>query len=381
MNVSVEQDYVPGPHGEWERRSPEAVGMNASQLDEAIAFHREHSSARDQGLLFRDFPREALADIPGIEAIDPPSEEPFARAIGPVKRRGPENGLILRHGYIVAEWGNTKQIDMTYSVTKSYLATMAGLALDRGLIRDVHDRVGEYVHDGHFDSPHNAQITWHHLLQQTSDWQGTLWGKPDWADRPDGEPGYWHERPLHTPGTHYKYNDVRVNLLAYSLLRVWRRPLPQLLRELIMDPIGASRTWDWYGYENSWVTIDGVRMQSVSGGAHWGGGLWICSEDHARFGQLHLRRGRWKDQQLLSEQWIDAALTPGDVNPSYGYMWWLNTGGELWPSVPHTSYAAIGAGRNAIWIDPEHDLVVVVRWIKPDMLDGFLQRVLAAVQS
>ena len=87
-----------------------------------------------------------------------------------------------------------------------------------------------------------------------------------------------------TPGTKYEYNDVRVNLLAYSLLHVWREPLPKIIKRYIMDPIGASTTWRWYGYKNSWVEIDGNRVQSVSGGGHSGGGVFISTEDHARFG-------------------------------------------------------------------------------------------------
>ena len=78
---------------------------------------------------------------------------------------------------------------------------------------------------------------------------------------------------LNEPGTFFKYNDVRVNLLAYSLLQVSRKPLPVVLKEKIMDPIGASTTWRWYGYDNSFVNIDGVMVQSVSGGGHFGGGL------------------------------------------------------------------------------------------------------------
>ena len=76
-----------------------------------------------------------------------------------------------------------------------------------------------------------------------------------------------------------------------------------------MDPIGASTTWRWYGYENSWVNIDGQMMQSVSGGGHWGGGMWISARDLARFGLLTLRRGRWKDKQIISEEWMKLALT------------------------------------------------------------------------
>src|SRR5258708_19670915 len=88
------------------------------------------------------------------------------------------------------------------------------------------------------------------MLRQTSDWEGTLWGKPDWADRPEPNAAQWTTRPRHKPGTVYKYNDVRVNALALAALNVWRRPLPQVLKETIMDPIGASDTWRWFGYEN-----------------------------------------------------------------------------------------------------------------------------------
>ena len=102
-------------------------------------------------------------------------------------------------------------------------------------------------------------------------------------------------RTRNEPGSVYKYNDVRVNLLALAALHVWRRPLPQVLRELVMDPIGASNTWRWHGYENSWVNVDGVMVQSVSGGGHWGGGMFISARDQARFGLLTLRRGKWED--------------------------------------------------------------------------------------
>ncbi len=144
-----------------------------------------------------------------------------------------------------------------------------------------------------FEAPKNQPIRWDHLLRQTSDWQGTLWGKPDWADRPEGEPAMWPNRKLYEPGTRWKYNDVRVNVLALALLHVWRRPLPDVLREEIMEPIGASSTWRWHGYENSWIELDGRRVQSVAGGGHWGGGMFINAYDMARFGYLFLRNGRW----------------------------------------------------------------------------------------
>jgi CubicO group peptidase (beta-lactamase class C family) len=188
-------------------------------------------------------------------------------------------------------------------------------------------------------------------------------------------------RPRHEPGTVYKYNDVRVNALALAALHVWRRPLPQVLKDLVMDPIGASSSWRWHGYDTSWVTLDGQRVQSVSGGGHWGGGMWISARDQARFGYLTLRRGRWKDRQILSERWVALALTPTAAQPTYGFMnWFLNTERKLLPSAPATSFYHAGNGANIIYCDPEHDLVAVVRWIKSDQLDGFVQRLLASVK-
>ncbi|MDF1504012.1 serine hydrolase [Roseisolibacter sp. H3M3-2] len=310
--------------------------------------------------------------------------------------------MIVRGGYVVAEWGDPERVDMTFSVTKSFLSTTVGLAFDRGLIRSLDDRVRAYVgpvvlaarpdrsaervgraellHP--FDTPHNRTITWDHLLRQTSDWEGTLWGKPEWADRPTGQPAEWTTRPRKAPGSAYEYNDVRVNALALAATSVWRRPLPQVLREQVMDPIGASPTWRWVGYDDSWVLLDGQAVQSVSGGGHWGGGMFISARDMARFGLLTLRRGRWRDRQLLSEEWVRRALTPTPAQTDYGFMnWFLNTDRKRWPSAPATAFAHLGNGTNIVYVDPEHDLVAVVRWIENGAVDGFLQRLLAAVEK
>ncbi len=230
-----------------------------------------------------------------------------------------------------------------------------------------------------FSTPHNRTITWDAMLRQTSDWEGTLWGKPDWADRPDADASKWLNRKRNTPGTVYEYNDVRVNALALAATSVWRRPLPQVLKETIMDPIGASTTWRWMGYRNSWIVLDGQAVQSVSGGGHWGGGMFINAYDMARFGLLTLNRGKWNGRQLLSEQWIKQATTPTTPQPTYGYMnYFLNTNQKLLPSAPASSYSHIGNGTNIVYVDPEHDLVMVLRWIDSKAQDGVVKRVLDA---
>jgi CubicO group peptidase (beta-lactamase class C family) len=347
--------------------------MDAARLNEAVKFAvaSENPATKDMKLY--------LATTFG-------ATEPLDTPIGFTKDRGPANGLIIRHGCVVAEWGDPKRVDMTFSVTKTFLTTVVGLAWQRGLIHDVNDYVREYMPPGVdlFEAPHNQPIKWDHLLRQTSDWQGTLWGKPDWADRPEGEkPADWPNRKLWEPGTHYKYNDVRVNVLALAALNVWRRPLQEVLREEIMEPIGASSTWRWYGYDNSWVEIDGQRFQAVTGGGHWGGGLVINAFDMARFGYLVLQNGKWKDRTIISEDWIRMARTPGPANPTYGFAnWFLNTGRKPLPAAPESAVYFEGNGNNVIYIDWDNDIVAVVRWIRGgDALNEFLAKMLASIKA
>ncbi|HEX8499761.1 MAG TPA: serine hydrolase [Pyrinomonadaceae bacterium] len=385
---AASRPYYPGPADAWERRSPQQVGMDAARLQEAINFAvaSESKSPRNLELAhYQTFGRE-----------------PFGQAVGPFRERGAPAGVVLRRGYLVAEWGDTARVDMTFSVTKSFLSTVVGLAYDRKMIRSLQDRVRDYMppvlslapNRGRgraeslgepqllepFETEHNRKITWEHLLRQTSDWEGTLWGKPEWADRPSNNPAEWRTRARSEPGAAYEYNDVRVNALALAALGVWRRPLPQVLREHVMDRIDASTTWRWYGYETSWVELDGEAVQSVSGGGHWGGGMFISARDMARFGLLTLRRGRWKDDRILSEEWLRQATTPTSVQPTYGFMnFFLNTERKYLPSAPAAAFAHVGNGTNVIYVDPEHDLVVVARWIENGAVDGFIGRVLASV--
>jgi CubicO group peptidase (beta-lactamase class C family) len=106
-------------------------------------------------------------------------------------------------------------------------------------------------------------------------------------------------------------------------------------------------------------------MQSVSGGGHWGGGMFINSYDMARFGLLFLRNGKWGDKQLVSEKWIQMARTPGRANENYGYAnWFLNTNKKSISNAPATAVYFEGNGANIIYVDWDNDIVAVLRWVK-----------------
>jgi CubicO group peptidase (beta-lactamase class C family) len=94
-----------------------------------------------------------------------------------------------------------------------------------------------------------------------------------------------------------------------------------------------------------------------------------------------LRQGNWGGEQLVSESWFRQAVTPTDIKKDYGYMWWLNTDRALFPAAPESAFFALGAGStNVIFVDPEHDLVTVTRWVDGgEHVNEFIRLVLEAV--
>ena len=353
------------PDNKWKEVTPVSQGLDNKKIEDAIAFALNNENSVNRDLR--------------ISIIESFGREPNYEIKGPTKKRGATNGLIIKNGFIIGKWGDTERVDMTFSVTKSYLSTVAAIAFDRGMIGLDH-KLKNYIWDGKFDDPHNSSITWHHLLNQSSQWSGNLFGTYDWVDRPPNDLTLEEikKQKLLPPGKAYKYNDVRVNLLSYSLLNVFREPLPKILKKNVMDNIGASSTWRWYGYDQSMLIMDGVKVQSVSGGGHFGGGLFINSKDHARFGLLFLRDGMWKDKRLISNKWIELMTEPSENNESYGYMWWLNKGYRKWEGLAENIFYGAGFGGNYVVIVPDHQLVIVARWIDSSKIGDLVKRVVDA---
>jgi len=360
--------YFP-PAGQWSQRAPAELGFDGEALHQAVNFALEQETR---------LPRDLSVAIPLSF-----SREPFDTPVGPTQARGGPTGVIVRHGYVAATWGDPDRVDMTFSVAKSFLSTVVGVGVAKGKIGGLDERVSARLDLPEFQGEPNGAITWDQLLRQTSNWRGTLWGKPDWADRPQGDdPFAWPDASVPPPGASWKYNDVRVNALALAALHAWREPLPAVLKREVMDLIGASDTWHWEGYENSWVTLDGRRVQSVSGGGHWGGGMFINAWDLARFGLLCLHQGQWDGREVYPGSWFEHARTPTPQNPEYGVMnWFLNTDGKLLPSAPAEAITHFGMGTNMVYVDPVHDVVIVARWIDRGQVDAFIGRVLAALRD
>ncbi len=109
------------PDRDWRHQTPADAGIDAAKLKDAIDFAVAAES---------HYPRDAV-----LTHYQTFGREPFGYAIGPIKDRGDPTGLVVHHGYIVAEWGEPTRVDMTHSVTKSLLSSVIGVAL-----RPRHDR-------------------------------------------------------------------------------------------------------------------------------------------------------------------------------------------------------------------------------------------------
>jgi CubicO group peptidase (beta-lactamase class C family) len=358
-------DYVPPP-GQWEAVAPARAGFDRARLEQAVALAQRSAVVEP-------------ADLERVIVEHYSVREPGYRVLGPTRSRAATSGMVLRGGRIVAQWGDVERTDMTFSVSKSFLATVAGFALADGHVASLDEPVARRVEGPWFEGEPQARITWRHLLEQTSDWRGELHGIEDWADRPVGANlAQWRNPPRPGPGVAHEYNDVRVNLLALSLLQVLRQPLARVLNARVMEPIGATPMWRWHGYRNAWVELDGMRVQSVSGGGHFGGGIFMGTADMARFGLLVARDGRWGERQVLPRGWVAAMATPSAAKPDYGLLWWLNTDRKAIPAAPESAIWAAGFAGNWIYVDRENDLVVVLRWV-PDQVP-VIEAVLGALR-
>ena len=303
------------PVTEWERARPESLGIDATQLDSALAFLATHSG-----------------------------------------KDGLEEVLVIRHGRVAWAGDSIHKVHDIWSCTKSFTATAAGLLIAEGLIElDQPAATHEPLLREYY-----PEVTYRHFLTMTSGYDAvgdSRWGEAsqDWSATP-----YTPAPPHFAPGTAYAYWDEAMILAGRALTQAAGTSLNDYLDERLFSKIGITRR-EWWG--------EGYVGDSIK--INFGGtGLKMSAQEQARFGLLYLNNGRWRDQQLVPEDWVRAATTNqvpptlalGDTDRAstdgrgtYGYNWWVIPAGDDHPAAAYTS----GLNHNVCLIVPDWDMVVV----------------------
>jgi hypothetical protein len=272
------------------------------------------------------------------------------------------DGLIVLHnGDLLYEnyWqGNSKdQPHISWSMAKSFLSALIGIAYYDGLIENLNDPITKYLKDFIGTGYENVPIK--DILQMSS---GVVFNE-DYGD-PNSDINKFARAVAEgasmrdfaktlkngkVPGTFNHYVSIDTQMLGMLLEEVTGKPLAETLQEKIWTKIGMEN--------NAYYMVDDTGME-------WAlGGLNATLRDYAKFGLLYLNRGNWKGQQIVPQDWVDAShvanephLQPGNNSLSssdwgYGYQWWI-------PGFPNTDYLAAGIYNQYIYIDPITNVVI-----------------------
>ena len=265
-------------------------------------------------------------------------------------------GVVVRGGRVALAWGDTRQKFDLKSTTKSFGATMLGVAVGDGKVKLTDKAV--HLWPGFGVPPAGnaawaAEVTVAHLSTQTAGFA-----------KPGG-----YAPILFRPGTMWHYSDAGPNWLADLLTHLYGRDLRDVMFERVFTPVGITPvdlTWRENSYREK--ALDGVKRRE------FGSGISANVETMARLGHLYLRGGRWRDRRILPAEFVAAAgTTPagtahlpefepagehGDASAHYGLLWWNNADGALGPGAPRDTYWAWGLGDSLIVVVPRLDLVV-----------------------
>jgi CubicO group peptidase (beta-lactamase class C family) len=307
--------------------------------------------------------------------------------------------VIIRHGYVVREFYTFNVLIPTrfdiWSGTKSFTGTAFGLLFDdsrqkrlpNGKRIDLDSPAYSYIPEGYpLTDPRKERITIRHLLTMTSGIPGERMGLVGMPTATGYGPfeyalglcpnrfGRWANKLSTEPGTAWDYSDPAFSHLSLIFSNIMGFEMSEYLKERIFEPIGIeSLSWDVQG---------GSRFIGPHTNAHTG--IHISARELARFGYLALRGGIWDGKQLIPEWWMEIATkTSQDLNPSYGYTWWVNTRGTSWPGIPEDAFALVGYRSNKCYIIPSLDLVVArvgsgpPTWSEPGLIGGIVDSIIS----
>ncbi|MEN2768894.1 serine hydrolase domain-containing protein [Ornithinibacillus xuwenensis] len=275
------------------------------------------------------------------------------------------NGIVLvKNGFIAYEryFNGHRAASMHHvaSVTKSILSALIGIAINKGFIKHVNQKVleffPEYVSDS--DQRQKEAITIRHLLTMTAPYPFNDWQEP--LDQLCMQPD-WITYTLDMLGENgtigdFKYSTAGAHLLSAIITRSTGKSAREFANEYLFKPIGMNEIPDFemesYGFED----LFGENIKGWVKDPHnhntGGWGLTLTTRDMARFGHLYLNNGLWEHNQVIPKSWIIESTAN---NPNhYGYLWWIYEDAFI------SAYAAIGDGGNMICCIPEKDFVIAI---------------------
>jgi CubicO group peptidase (beta-lactamase class C family) len=259
----------------------------------------------------------------------------------------------VRHGELVYEKYFLPTIKPerrvhVFSITKSFLSALVGIAMDQGKLDSLDHKVSEYFPEYFYETtdPRMKQVTLRHLLTMSA---GFVWLEDGPIEKRWMESGNLVEAAINlkfqeSPGTGFNYSSAHTQLLSAILAKLVGEPLRGYAQRNLFSPLGISAA-DW-----SWGADDQ--------GYYLGGwGMNLRPRDLARFGYLYLNDGYWDGTQVISKEWVRQSTSkqigayPG---LDYGYLWWVHQ------SQAPVIYEALGYGGQSLYVVPELDMVVVV---------------------
>ena len=252
------------------------------------------------------------------------------------------SAIIIRRGNIVFEKyykGQSHSSRPIYSATKSIISALVGIALDKGYIKNIDQKIvtffPEYASEI-TDSRFN-EITIRHLLTMTAGFTTNYRGS-------NGMRGCFEEIIITQPGSQASYNSSSSHLLSGIISKSTKMSTLEFADQHLFKPLGIQRP-DWH------TGIDGYNMGGL--------GLWMKPRDMAKIGYLYLNNGIWEGKQIVSPEWIEmstkkqVSMKSGQNEYPYGYLWWV----ALYEG--HPLFIAVGSGGQYIEVIPDLDLVIV----------------------
>lgn len=314
------------------------------------------------------------AEVRGLGGMDPLKLERLRLAQEDEHAGDSWSIAIIRHGYLVKEIHTFNVLVPTrfdvWSCTKSFTGTVWGFVFDDsrhdrlpgGLHVELDTPAYPFIPEGYpLSDPRKERITFRHLLSMTSGIVGEESGVEGIPTATDQGPfehalgrspnrfGKWADRLVGEPGTHWEYSDPAICHLALAFARIMGKEMDMVLQERVCAPIGIENmSWDIQG---------GSGFIGPHTNAHTG--VHISGREFARLGYLYLHQGVWDGQSIIPGWWRELSTHQSqELNPEYGYTWWVNNQGTRWPELPQDTYAASGYRSNRCYIIPSLDLVV-----------------------